>query len=105
MLGSNIIQLFIKLTTGKTIKDPTSGMRGYNKDAINEFIANSSLAPEPDMLVYMLKNKMKVEEVQVQMRDREFGESYLKPLKSIEYMFNMVFSILFIRSISRSGRK
>ena len=31
MLGSRIITLFIKLTTGKTIKDTTSGMRAYNK--------------------------------------------------------------------------
>ncbi len=104
MMGSNIIQFFIKITTGKTIKDPTSGMRGYDKTAISEFINNSILAPEPDMLVYMLKRKMKVEEVQVEMRDREFGESYLKPLKSIEYMFNMVFSILFVNSTTKKKK-
>ena len=61
MLGSNLISFAIKLTTGKTIKDPTSGMRAYNKKAIDEFIKNSSLTPEPDTLVYMMKKKMKVE--------------------------------------------
>lgn len=105
MLGSNILQLAIKIVTGKTIKDPTSGMRGYNKKAIEEFVSNSGLTPEPDTLVYMMKKKMKVEEVQVEMKDREFGESYLNSFKSIEYMLNMVFSILFVRSFSRKGGK
>ncbi len=62
MLGSNIIQLAIKLVTGKTIKDPTSGMRAYNKKAIEQFVINSSLTPEPDTLVYMMKRKMKIKE-------------------------------------------
>lgn len=104
MLGSNLIEFCIKLTTGKKIKDTTSGMRAYNKKAIEEFIKNKSLTPEPDTLVYMLKRGMKIKEVQVEMKEREFGESYLKPLKSIEYMFNMIFSILFIRSTTKKTK-
>lgn len=98
MFGSNLISFCIKLTTKKTIKDTTSGMRAYSKQVIQEFAQNPSLTPEPDTLVYLMKKGMKVKEVQVEMSEREFGESYLKPLKSIEYMFNMLFSILFIRS-------
>lgn len=104
MLGSNLISTCIKLTTWKKIKDTTSGMRAYGKNAINEFVKNPSLTPEPDTLVYLMKKGMKVKEVQVEMSDREFGESYLKPLKAIEYMFNMVFSILFIRSTTRKSK-
>ena len=104
MLGSFLISLAIKITTLKTIKDPTSGMRAYNKKAIDEFVKNSSLTPEPDTLVYMLKKGMKIEEVQVEMREREFGESYLKPLKAAEYMINMFFSIIFIRAITRKNK-
>ena len=103
MLGSNLLTMAIKLTTGKTIKDPTSGMRAYNKQAIERFVKNSSLTPEPDTLVYMLKKKMKIKEAQVEMSEREFGESYLKPLKSAEYMINMFFSIIFIRAITRKN--
>jgi len=106
MFGSNIIQFAIKLITGKTIKDPTSGMRAYNKNAIKEFITNSSLTPEPDTLVYMIKKGMKVKEVQVVMKDREFGESYLNAFKSIEYMATMLFSIIFVRAFtSKKGEK
>ena len=101
MFGSNLLTAAIKLTTGKTIKDPTSGMRAYDRKTIEEFVKNASLTPEPDTLVYFLKNKMKIEEVQVEMKEREFGESYLNPIKSAEYMINMFFSIIFIRAITK----
>lgn len=101
MMGSRIISYFIKLITWKKITDPTSGMRAYGKKAIIEFNNNASLTPEPDTIVYMLKKKMKIKEIQVQMKDREFGESYLNPIRSIKYMMNMVFSIVFIRTITR----
>ena len=104
MLGSSIIEFFIKITTGKTIKDTTSGMRAYNKKAIWEFNRNASLTPEPDTLVYMMKKGLKVKEVQVEMKDREFGESYLNPIKSVKYMINMICSIIFIRSITRKNK-
>ncbi len=101
MLGSNLITGIIKLTTNKTIKDPTSGMRAYNQDTIKELVSNSGLSPEPDTLVYMLKKKRKIKEVQVEMKEREFGESYLKPLKAMKYMISMFCSILFIRSFTK----
>ena len=101
MLGSNLITGIIRLTTNKTIKDPTSGMRAYNQDTIEELVSNSGLSPEPDTLVYMLKKKKKIKEVQVEMKEREFGESYLKPLKAMKYMISMFCSILFIRSFTK----
>lgn len=104
MLGSKLLTAGIKLATFKTIKDPTSGMRAYNRKAIEQFVRNASLTPEPDTLVYMMKKQLKIKEVQVEMKDREFGESYLKPLKSIEYMTNMFFSIIFIRAITRKNK-
>lgn len=105
MFGSVIISICIKLTTGKRIKDTSSGMRVYNKKAIEEFVKNPSLTPEPDTLVYMMKKGMQVKEVQVEMSEREFGESYLTLFKSAEYMLNVVFSILFIRSVTKKEKK
>ena len=104
MLGSNLISIAIKLVTWKKIKDPTSGMRAYDKNAIKKFVENATLTPEPDTLVYLLKKGMKIKEVQVEMKEREFGESYLKPIKSMEYMINMFFSILFVRAITRKDK-
>ena len=105
MLGSNMIQLAIKLVTWKKITDPTSGMRAFNKKAIKEFVTNTSLTPEPDTLVYMIKKGMKVKEIQVEMSEREFGESYLNAFKAMEYMLSMMFSIIFIRAFTKKGGK
>ena len=44
-------------------------MRAYDQKAINEFIRNTSLTPEPDTLVYMLKKGLKIKEVQVEMKN------------------------------------
>lgn len=103
MIGSRLISGAIRITTGKKIKDPTSGMRAYDKKAIELFVKNASLTPEPDTLVYMLKKHLKIKEIQVEMSEREFGESYLKPIKSAQYMINMFFSIIFIRAITRKN--
>lgn len=105
MLGSRLLSCSIKLTTFKKIKDPTSGMRAYGPRAIKEFIINKSLTPEPDTIVYMIKKGQKVTEVQVEMKEREFGESYLNPIKSIKYMTNMILSIVFIRAVTRKYKR
>lgn len=95
MLGSNLISNMIKLTTGKRIMDPTSGMRLYNLCAIELFATQSWASPEPDTLACLIRRGFKVEEVQVAMRERSAGESYLNLSRSISYMLNTCTSILF----------
>lgn len=104
MLGSRLISSAIRLTTWKKITDPTSGMRAYGKKAIEMFNTNASLTPEPDTIVYMIKKGLNVKEVQVEMQDREFGESYLNAFKSIKYMINIMMSIIFIRTFTRKEK-
>lgn len=97
MVGNSLISFLIRMTTGKKIVDPTSGLRAYSKRIIPEFANNINYPPEPDSLVYLLKRKMKVKEVKVEMKEREFGESYLTAFKSIQYMLRICISILFIQ--------
>ena len=97
MMGSRLISLAIKLTTGKKISDPTSGMRLFNKKMIEKFATSMNCGPEPDTVAYLIKNKYNVSEVQVKMDDRVAGESYLNLKRSIEYMIKMGFSIMFIQ--------
>lgn len=104
MIGNTIIQFLIKIFTGKNIKDTSSGMRAYDKKAIEEFNKNASLTPEPDTLVYMIKKGLKVEEVQVEMNEREFGESYFNPFKALEWMINVFIAIIFIRSFVKKDK-
>lgn len=96
MFGSNIIESLIKLVTGKTIKDPTSGMRMFNKKMIKILAGNLNMGPEPDTLTYLMKCGAKVKEIQVTMDERIAGESYLNLSRSAKYMLTMCSSILLI---------
>lgn len=97
MLGSRIITVAIKLTTGKRVADPTSGMRMFNRKMIERFANDDSLNPEPESISYLMKKGAKVREVQVEMRERQAGESYLNIPKSIAYMARACISILFVQ--------
>ena len=101
MLGNNIIELAVKLTTGKKLTDPTSGMRLYNRKLIEEMAFGVNYSPEPDTVSYMLRCGAKVEEVQISVRERVAGESYLSAAKSIRYMTQMCMNILFIQWIRK----
>ena len=97
MLGSRVISACIFLTTGKRITDPTSGMRAYNKNIIKEYALDMNNPPEPDTLVYMLKKKKKIKEIQVEMSEREQGTSSFNVGHTIKYMCRMIISIFFIQ--------
>ena len=101
MLGSNVISLCIKLTTGVKINDPTSGMRMFNREMMKEFAYNMNYGPEPDTVSYLIRNGAKVKEVQVEMLERIAGESYLNLKRSMQYMMRMCMSILFIQRFRR----
>ena len=97
MLGSYIISWSIRLTTGRAICDPTSGMRLFNRAMVEEFAQNLNYGPEPDTISYLIKNGAVVKEVQVEMGERTAGQSYLTFYKSIQYMVKMSISILLIQ--------
>lgn len=97
MIGSRLIASAIKMMTGKTITDPTSGFRAYDKNCIIDYANEMNNPPEPDTLVYMLRKQRKIKEIQVQMSDREFGESYLNLVNTIKYMSRMMVSIFLIQ--------
>ena len=101
MLGSALITLMIRLTTGKRVSDPTSGMRLFDSKMIPLFATELDYGPEPDTLALVMRRGAKVEEVQVDMRERTAGESYLNLTKSISYMLRMSISILFIQWFRR----
>ena len=97
MVGSYIISWSIRLTTGRAICDPTSGMRLFNRAMVEEFAQNLNYGPEPDTISYLIKNGAAVKEVQVEMGERIAGHSYLTMMKSVQYMVKMAISILLIQ--------
>lgn len=97
MLGSRLISGIIRLTTGQAIADPTSGMRLFNRAMMEQFARRFDFGPEPDSVAYLMRHGAKVREVQVEMRERQAGESYLNFAKSISYMARTCTSILFVQ--------
>lgn len=104
MMGSHLISGIIMLTTRKHILDPTSGMRLFNRNMIKRFAYTMNHGPEPDTISYLLRCGAKVGEVQVEMKDREAGESYLNLKRSIQYMFHMCMSIIFVQRFRKKER-
>ncbi len=101
MLGSFMISLAIRLTTGVKLKDPTSGMRMFNRSLMKEFALNINYGPEPDTVSYLVKNGARVTEVQAHMDERLEGQSYLTLTKSAIYMIRMITSILLIQNFRK----
>ena len=101
MAGSALISAMILLTTRKRIQDPTSGMRLFDKTMIPLFAREIDFGPEPDTISLLMRWGYKVEETQVEMRERIAGESYLNFTKSVTYMLRMSISILLVQWFRR----
>ncbi len=94
-LGIRIILILIRLVTGTTITDATSGMRMCNRNVIEMFAKNYPKDyPEPESVTTILKKGKKVKEVPVIMNAREAGVSSISPLKSGYYMIKVSLAIL-----------
>ena len=101
MAGSALITAMILITTRKRIQDPTSGMRLFDRKMISILANESDFGPEPDTVSLLMRWGYKVSEVQVEMRERTAGESYLNFTKSVLYMLRMSISILLVQWFRR----
>lgn len=97
-IGIRYFTFLIRLLSGKTITDPTSGMRMCNKKTI-EMFANEYPRdyPEPESTMRLIRHKRKVAEVPVIMRDRQGGVSILSPMRSVYYMVKVTLAIIIER--------
>lgn len=94
-VGIRFFTGLIKLCTGHTITDPTSGMRMVNREIIRLFSEEYPKDyPEPESVVTLLKQKKKVRELAVRMNEREEGVSSISPLKAMYYMIKVSIAIL-----------
>lgn len=97
IIGSIWIKMFIKLFSGQTIKDPTSGLRAFNKNLIKIMKDDAQLRVEPDTVFLLSKSGFKISEIQANiLMERETGESYLKSWKAVSYMFHVTMNIILL---------
>ena len=94
-MGIKYFTGLIRLVTGTTITDPTSGMRMVNSDVIQLFAKDYPKDyPEPESVVTLLKKGRKVEEIPVKMNAREEGNSSISAIKAVYYMIKVSLAIL-----------
>ena len=101
-VGIRFFTFLIKVLTGKTITDPTSGLRMVGRNVLQIYAKDYPKDyPEPESVVTIIRKNMKVEEIPVVMREREGGVSSISMKKSVYYMIKVTLAII----IARIGAK
>ena len=95
-IGIRMLAGIIKVISGVRIGDVTSGMRACNREIIKLFTEYYPRDyPEPEVAGALAKNRYKIAEVAVIMRERQGGVSSIKPFKSIYYMIKVTIAIIY----------
>ena len=85
----------IKLLTGTTITDPTSGYRMCDKEVIKIFAGDYPTDyPEPESIVTILKQGLRIGETEAKMKERQGGVSSINSPKAVYYMIKVSLAII-----------
>src|SRR5438093_7112759 len=100
-LGIRILASTVSLLTRQRITDPTSGFQALNRKAIALFAAAYPHDyPEVEGLVLLVRNRLRLREVPIEMRPRATGRSSIRTLSSAYYMVKVLLA-LFVGSFRR----
>lgn len=94
-IGIVYFSRLIRIFTGKTVTDPTSGFRAVNRNIMQIFATQyPSDYPEPESIVHVLRIGGKIIEVPVIMLERVGGHSSIHSFRSVYYMIKVSMAIL-----------
>lgn len=99
-IGIGFLARIISFLTRKNITDPTSGFHAINKKVLALYAEHYPYEyPEPEEIILLHRMGYKVSDVRVAMRQRRQGKSFLTPLVSVYYMFEVTLAVImaFIR--------
>jgi glycosyltransferase involved in cell wall biosynthesis len=103
-IGINYFSKLIQLLIRQKITDPTSGFRACNAKVIALFSQYyPSDYPEPESIVFVKREGLRVSEVPVVMQERIGGVSSIKSFKTIYYMIKVTLAI-FIDMLRKQTR-
>lgn len=90
-------RMLVRVTTGKKITDPTTGLQGLNVRAMRYYTEYShfdDMFPDANVVIQMILLGYQVEEVPAVMHSRQTGKDMYRGLiKQGRYMIHMLFSI------------
>ena len=94
--GIRFLQWLLERITGRSVTDPTSGMRLMNRKAMKvvyDFYPDEY--PEPEAIILYHRRGLTFGEVPVRMNERQGGESSIQGLRGCYYMFKVTIAIIF----------
>lgn len=102
-LGITWFAKLVSLLSRQRVTDTTSGFQALNRAAISLFARDyPSDYPEVEATVLLLKHRLRLTEVQVEMRERETGSSSITFLRSLYYAIKVTLA-LFVGIARRSA--
>ncbi len=104
-MGIRLLSFLILLLTGKRVRDVTSGYRACGKE-LTAFYADHYAQdyPEPEAILAAVLHGFAVEEVPVEMKERQGGVATIQAFSSIYYMVKVSLALLVDR-LTISPRK
>jgi len=86
-LGNAVLSRLCSLLSGQRVTDCTSGFRAYSARAL-AYLAHRYPAdyPEPESIVLLARQGMRIREVPVKMRERRYGRSSITGVRPLYYM-------------------
>ncbi len=94
-LGIRYFSHLIRLVTGLTVTDPTSGFRAAGRRAIGLFASDYPWDyPEPESIVTAARNGLIINEIPVIMIRRKTGRSTVTNIRSIYYMIKVSLAVI-----------
>lgn len=105
-IGINFLSKLIKVSSGKQVKDVTSGYRAVNKKFIKIYAHEYAQDyPEPEAIVNAAMHGGRILEYPVVMFERKEGASSISLLNSIYYMIKVSISIILYRITFNKRRR
>ena len=98
-IAIKLFKKIIKVVCVADITDPTSGLQILNRNVVSRYAKMNNYPEYPDanLIIEMILLGYRIEEISVNMREREHGESmHAGILEPFFYMFRMMYSIFVI---------
>jgi hypothetical protein len=93
--GKWILAKIISLLTGQQVTDSSSGFRAANRKTI-KLLARMYPRdyPEPESIVFLVRENFQVKEIPVKMTERSTGQSSITLLKGVYYVIKIVLATI-----------
>jgi glycosyltransferase involved in cell wall biosynthesis len=103
-MGIVFFRALLRVILGKPIHDPTSGLVGTNRRALEVFAHTFPLEyPEIEVLVVLQRRRFNFHEFPCVMRKRAGGRSSITAIKSFRYMLHVLLGV-FVNILKYDGR-